>query len=172
VGSWEPGPSAITRQRGWFLDDVRPGLVLRHPGARTIGPDEQVLLAWWTNNAGDLHGDAARAARGPFGGPVVLGALTVAIVAGLAGPAVPDPEDLPDDVGIGWDRIRLVRRVLPGDTIRAESAIHEVHPDGSGRGGIVRRTVTGFDQGGLPVVVLDERIWSPRQREQRIVDRG
>jgi acyl dehydratase len=156
-----PTRSQAGLQLGWTLEDAVPGAILRHPSARTIDQDEHILLAWMTHNAGDLHGDVARAVDGPFGSPVVLGALTTAIVVGLAAPAVPLPEDLPTHFDAVWLRIRLVRPVVPGDTVRAESTIHEVLVEGPGRGGIVRRTITGLDQGGNPVVILDEEIWAP-----------
>lgn len=156
-------PAAPGVQRGWWFDDAAPGRVLRHPGGRTIGADEQVLLAWWTNNASPVHGDHARAERSEFGGPLVLGALSVAVVAGLAAPAAGPPETAARAAAVAWREIRLLGTVRPGDTLSAESLVERIEPDGDGAGGIVERTVTGRTQHGDEVVRLIERGWVPRR---------
>ena len=68
----------------WTFDDAVVGSTIQHERARTIGADEHVWLAWVTNNASDLHGNADVAAGMEFGQPVVLGALVAAIVIGRA----------------------------------------------------------------------------------------
>ena len=67
-----------------------PGTVISHSHGRTIDEAEHVWLAWVTDNVSDVHGNTHRAAAGAFGQTLVLGALTVAIVIGLAEPAVSD----------------------------------------------------------------------------------
>ena len=115
---------------GWWFEDAVAGQTIVHPVARTVGADEHVWLAWMTVNASDLHGNADRAAFGPFGRPVVLGALTVAIVVGLAAPGGPVPP--PTVTGrSGWRSIRLGRPVFAGDTLRAVSEVHARRPDGA-----------------------------------------
>lgn len=148
---------------GWYFEDAVPGAVLRHPHGRTIGAGEHVWLAWVSDNASDLHGNADRASGGPFGGPVVLGALSVAIVAGLAAPATGSPGRWTPARLTGWHQIRLLRPVVPGDTLRAESRV--VGPVGSAEvdGGLVRRTVSGLDQRDETVLVIDETCWAPRR---------
>ena len=146
---------------GWWLEDAVPGAVLRHRGGRTIDPAEHVLLAWMTDNQSDVHGNHDRAGRGAFGGPVVLGALSVAIVMGLAGPAAVGPERVARSLPVGWRRIGLVGVVVPGDTLSAESEIAEVTRDADGSGGHVARTVIGRTQRGDEVVRIEERCWVP-----------
>ncbi len=152
-------------QRGWWFEDATAGTALQHPGGRTVTADEHPRLAWLTDNASDVHGDAHRAATGAFGEPVVLGALSVAIVAGLAAPAT-GPADLAHrSVGRGWYGIHLSRVVLAGDTLRAESHIHTATPDGDVAGGVVRRTIIGWNQRDEEVLRIDEDSWAPsRQR--------
>ena len=159
---------------GWYLEDAVPGAVLRHPHGRTIGAGEHVWLAWVSDNASDLHGNADRASRGAFGGPVVLGALSVAIVAGLAAPAGGSPATWTAARLTGWHEIRLLRPVVAGDTLRAESTIaRPVGPPGA-LGGLVRRRIAGLDERGETVLTIDETCWAPRRDgpEQRIVDTG
>lgn len=143
--------------RGWWLDDARPGTRLRHPGGRTIGAAEHVWLAGLTHNVSDLHGNADAAERGAFGRPVVLGALSAAIVIGLARPAVALPGDAAAAALTGWSRIRLGQPVFPGDTLRAESSIEAVGPRlPNAPSARVTRTIRGFNQRGEVVVTVSE----------------
>jgi acyl dehydratase len=151
----------MMKQRGWWLDDISPGGVIRHPGGRTIGADEHPRLAWLTNNASDVHGDAHRAAAGPFGQSLVLGALTAAVVIGLAEPAVAAPRDAARAVPSGWSRIALTGTVAAGDTIVATSLVESVTWDYDRRGGIVRRIVEGRNQQGAVVVRVHDERWAP-----------
>jgi itaconyl-CoA hydratase len=148
---------------GWFADDVEPGSLVRHPGGRTITADEHVWLAWVMQNASDLHGNADRAARGVFGGPVVLGALTAAVVIGLAEPAEPPPRRAALGLPAGWSRIRLSSPVMPADTVRAESRITALEPEPDGDGAFVERTIVGRNQRGEEVAIIDERRWVARR---------
>jgi acyl dehydratase len=156
-------------QRGWWLEDVMPGSILRHPGGRTIGADEHPWIAWLTNNASDVHGDAHRAAAGPFGQPLVLGALTAAVVIGLAEPAVGHPGDIARAVPSGWSRIALTGTVVAGDTLVAASLIESVVADVDRRGGLVRRTIEGRNQHGDVVVRVHDERWAP-SRERGTTD--
>lgn len=133
-----------------------PGTVIRHPHGRTLDEAEHVWLAWVTHNLSDVHGDAHATASGSFGGPLVLGALTAAIVIGLAEPAAPDPALVSATMTPGWRVIRLLGPVRPGDTLRAESRIDTVRLAVVPGVGLVTRTITGFDQADRPVVVVEE----------------
>jgi itaconyl-CoA hydratase len=149
-------------QRGWWLEDAAPGVVLRHPGGRTIDEAEHVWLAWVTNNVSDIHGNADAASRGAWGEPLVLGALTVAIVIGLAGPATGAPVGAGGASLSGWRSIRLGAPVHAGDTIRAESTFHAVGARDPATGcGLVRRTIVGRNQRGEIVATIDEERPAP-----------
>lgn len=150
---------------GWYADDVEPGDLIRHPEGRTITADEHVWLAWVTQNASDLHGNADRAARGAFGGPVVLGALTAAVVIGLAEPAEPDPTRAALGLPTGWSRIRLSAPVMPADTLRAESRIRAVDQGPGDAGAFVERTIVGRNQHDEEVAVIEERRWVAHRPE-------
>lgn len=143
-------------QTGWWLEDAVPGGVIRHPHARTIDDSEHVWLAWVTHNLSDVHGDRHAAARGPFGDPLVLGALSVAIVIGLAEPAVPIPELAAATTGTGWRTIRLSGVVRAGDTLSAVSRIQSVRPGDLPELGLVTRTIEGTDGSGRVVVTIEE----------------
>jgi acyl dehydratase len=141
---------------GWWLEEAHPGTVIRHPHGRTIDETEHVWLAWVTHNLSGVHGDRHGTAQGPFGGPLVLGALAVAMVIGLAEPAVPDASLAVATMTPGWRSIRLLAPVRAGDTLRAESRIDAVRPASVSGLGLVTRTVRGFDQRDRVVVEMEE----------------
>ncbi len=141
---------------GWSFADALVGSTIHHPGGRTIGADEHVWLAWVTNNASDLHGNADAAAQTKFGRPVVLGALTVAIVIGLAQPAEWPAGDVARHRPTGWISIRLSGPVFPGDTLQAESVIAAARPFDDRRGGLVRRRIVGRTVSGGEVLRVEE----------------
>ncbi len=149
------------RQRGWWLEDAIPGSFIQHPGGRTIGADEHPRLAWLTDNASDVHGDAHRAAVGPWGQPLVLGALSAAVVIGLAEPAVGPERDAGRARAGGWSSIALTGIVAAGDTITATSRVEFVARDEDGRGGRVRRVIEGRTQRGAVVVRVHDERWAP-----------
>ena len=154
AGPSSPGPAP--GQRGWFLEDAIPGTTLRHPGGRTIDKAEHVWLAWITNNVSDIHGNADAASRATWGQPIVLGALSAAVVIGLAAPGVGPPEVGTAGWSDGWTSVRLTATVLPGDTLYAESAIHAVTVEPGARTGRVRRTIIGRNQRGEAVAQVEE----------------
>jgi acyl dehydratase len=148
-----PDPPAVA---DWAFDDASVGSTIQHRGGRTVGADEHVWLAWITNNASDLHGNVDAASRTEFKRAVVLGALTVAIVIGLAEPAEWPPAELARYRPLGWRSIRLTGLVLPGDTLRAESVIVGAEPFANGHGGLVRRVIVGRTQAGTEVARVEE----------------
>lgn len=149
---------------GWYLEDAVPGSTMGHRGGRTIGADEHARLAWLTDNASDVHGDAHRASQGAFGRPLVLGALSFAIVSGLAAPATPPPHLAVRAVGTGWRRIALTAPVFPGDTVHASSRVTS-RTDAVDGGGFVDRIVTGWNQRDDAIVIIEERCWAPSRNE-------
>ena len=150
-------PVVAAPARGWFLEDAVPGTILRHPGGRTIDEAEHVWLAWITNNVSDVHGNADAASRATWGQPIVLGALSAAIVIGLAHPGAGDPAKTGTaGWSDGWELVKLTATVLPGDTLSADSVIHAVTVVPGAATGRVRRTIIGSNQRGEPVARIEE----------------
>lgn len=147
------GRSPATR---WRARDAVPGTRIAHAGGRTLGRDEQLWLAWATGNASAVHGNADRASRGPFGDVIVLGALTAAVVAGLAEPEAGSAEDSEALLHPGWAAIRLAGPVAPGDTLRAVSDIVAVEHTLGDPVAIVTREILGHNQRDELVVRLEE----------------
>lgn len=143
-------------QTGWWLEDAIPGAVLRHPSGRTLADGDHVWLTWVAQNASDLHGNADAAARTEWGQPIVLGALTISVVIGLAAPAAGPPETAGAGAMEGWRTIRLTANVLPGDTVYAESEIHAVAAAPGAPVGRVHRTIVGRNQRGEAIARIEE----------------
>jgi acyl dehydratase len=157
------GRSLAREEPGWAFEDARPGITIVHPHGRTIGSDEHVWLALVTSNASDVHMNAEYAGAMEFGRPVVLGALTVAIIVGLSEPLEWPPDAAARGVSLGWRSIRLFRPVAAGDTIRSVSTILTVTPGADGRGGLVRRRITGRNQDDEDVATIEEERQVPRR---------
>jgi len=159
-----PGARAIAgAQRGWWLEDAAPGRLIRHPGGRTITAGEHVWLAWITHNLSDIHGNADAARQNEWGQPLVLGMLTAAILLGLAQPAAGPPESFIGE-GRTWPSIKLQHPVVEGDSIRAESLVHDVTLDATRDMGRVRRTISGYDQRDRVVAMIEEDLRVPSRR--------
>ncbi len=154
--STDDRPATPGSQAGWWLDDAQPGVIIRHAHGRTIDDAEHVWLAWITHNVSDVHGDAHRAAGGEFGQPVVLGALTAAIVIGLAEPAAAGPASVARGLHAGWRSIELRGAVVAGDTLGASSRIEAVTLGPAPGWGLVTRTITGYNQRDEVIAVVQE----------------
>lgn len=142
--------------RGWSVEDAIPGVLIQHPGGRTIDEAEHVWLAWITNNISDVHGNAHAASHTEWGQPLVLGMLSVAIVVGLAEPAPGPAASMARGLGQGWDSIVLERPVVAGSTLSAASRIEHVETSADGRDVLVQRTIIGRDQTGAVIVRIRE----------------
>jgi acyl dehydratase len=92
---------------------------VNHPvtGTRPISELDLVWLAAISMNGSPVHLDADRATRGSVAGPMIVGALTVAMAQGLAS------QLLAQRVGplVGWERITLRAPVYVNDVIRVET---------------------------------------------------
>lgn len=125
-----PTASAGARHRGSlgrYLEDFAVGDVYEHFPGRTITESDNIQFSLLTMNQHPMHCDAAFAAKSEFGRPLVNSALTLAIVVGMtvadvSGKAI---------ANLGWNDIRLVAPVFPGDTVYAESEVLEVRPSKS-----------------------------------------
>ena len=147
----------------WWFEDAVVGAVIAHPRGRTITLDEHARLAWLTDNASPVHGDVHRSSTGPFGQVVVLGALSVAIVLGLAEPGVSPPGDAARAASTGWRQIALTAIVLGGDTLTASSLVTAARVDPDGHGGLVTRTIEGRNQAAIVVTRIVEERWVARR---------
>jgi itaconyl-CoA hydratase len=119
--------------------------------SRPVCDLDNVWLSTMSMNASPVHLDAARAATGPFGSPILAGILTFAMAEGLASQTVPAAFGPP----IGWASIKLIGPVRVGDVIRTETEMIDPGSSAEGRVRRVRiRAYVGDDQPVLESITL------------------
>jgi itaconyl-CoA hydratase len=129
---------------GRFLEDFKVGDVYKHWPGRTITEADNIQFSLLTMNRHPLHCDAAFAARTEFGKPLVNSGLTLAIVLGMT----VDDVSINSIANLGWDEIKLIAPIFPGDTIYARTEVLDIRISKSRPGqGIEFRTQ---EPGSLP----------------------
>ena len=143
---------------GRFLEDFEVGAVYRHETGRTITETDSTWFALLTNNPHQLHSNADYAAHTEFGGILVASTLTLAIVTGLSVVDV----SLRARANLGWDKVRLIAPVFPGDTLYAESEVIETRASQSRPGdGVIRVRTRGLNQHGAVVIEFERAVLVP-----------
>ena len=113
------GPQRYRGEIGRYFEDFAVGDVYEHRPGRTITEADNINFSLMTMNLHPMHCDGAYAAKSEFGKPLVNSGLTVAIVLGLTVPDVSGKAI----ANLGWESIRLMAPVHPGDTVYAESEV-------------------------------------------------
>jgi acyl dehydratase len=110
----------------WF-EDFEPGHVYRMPGTTLSERDLIDFASHWDPQA--FHTDPEAGRRHEFGGLFASGLHTLCLLfrqfalAGVLGPAA--------YAGSGLDRLRWLKPVRPGDTIRTTAEVLELKPSSS-----------------------------------------
>ena len=92
--------------------------------SRVIGPDDIRLFTEISGDRNPLHYDAERASRTRFGGIVVQGGITSAILNAVVAEDLPGPGTV--FLHVNWDFKAPVR---PGDTITGQVEVSKVRHD-------------------------------------------
>jgi acyl dehydratase len=132
-----------------YFEDYEIG-ARRETLGRTITEADIVLHAGQTGDWFPHHVDAQWCATQPFGQRIAHGTLIVAVAVGMTA-----SEINPVAFSYGYDRIRFIRPVHIGDTLRVTAEITEKRdnpkrPDH----GFVEETCTAVNQDGKPVLSL------------------
>lgn len=101
-----------------------PGVGERASLSRTITPDDIALFTTLSGDRNPLHYDEDAAKRTPFGGIVVQGGVTSAILNAVVAERLPGP----GTVFMQTD-LRFLAPVRPGDTITGEVTVASVRLD-------------------------------------------
>lgn len=112
-------------------------LVGRELGAsepRVVAQDEVDRFADLTGDHQWIHVDVERARTGPFGGTIVHGFLTLALVPRLLEDIL-TIDEFSMGVNYGLDRVRFVRPLPPGTEIQGVATLTEARRVRSGDGG-------------------------------------
>jgi acyl dehydratase len=133
----------------WF-EDIDVG-ERRDTVGRTITEADIVLHAGQTGDFFPHHMDAEWMATQPAGRRIAHGTLILAVAVGMTAGDIN-----PQSMSYGYDRIRFIRPVFIGDTIRVTAEITEKveHPKRPEEYGYVHELVTVTNQVGETVMVL------------------
>jgi acyl dehydratase len=134
-----------------YLEDFKPGDEFRSPGITLT--EAQIIDFALTFDPQPFHVDVTAAAAGPFGGLIASGFHTAALTfrlfwqTGLLGDAsLGSP---------GFDELRWLKPVRPGDTLRVIGKVLEVRRSTSKPDrGAVKMAYTTLNQHGEPVLTL------------------
>jgi acyl dehydratase len=102
-----------------FFEDYVPGAVRRTIG-RTITEADLVIHAGHTGDFYPHHMDAEWCRSQPFGQRIAHGTLIFSVAVGMTAGSVN-----PEAFSYGYDRLRFIRPVFIGDTIRVKVTIKE-----------------------------------------------
>ena len=109
-----------------YFEEFQEGEVLLSQG-RTLTETDVVNFASLTGDWNELHVNEEFARRGYFGRRIAHGALIFSISTGLA--AQTDRSKHPDLIAFyGVDRLRFVKPVFLGDTIRLKQTVQSLEP--------------------------------------------
>jgi len=133
-----------------FFEDYVIGSERQSTG-RTVTEADIVLHAGQTGDFFPHHMDAAWCATQPFGQRIAHGTLVFSIGIGMTAGQIN-----PRAMSYGYDRLRFVKPVFIGDTLRAQARIADKrdHPRRASHG-LVTETVTVTNQHGETVLVCD-----------------
>lgn len=127
-------------------------------GGKTVGHSDINAFAGLTLDFHPAHIDQVFA-EAQFGNRMAHGMLTFSLVTGLA------CEYNLRAFSYGYDKVRFLRPVFPGDTISATSEVVGIDPRPSKPHGLVRKRYEGFNNSGELVFVC-EHILAVERREE------
>jgi acyl dehydratase len=105
---------------GRYFDEWAIGDRLEHQPHRTVTETDNLLISTLTHNPQPLHLDAEYAGATEFGRIVVNGTFTFALMVGLS---VGDTTLGTLVANLGYDKVRMPKPVVIGDTLRAETEV-------------------------------------------------
>ncbi|MEY4499896.1 MAG: hypothetical protein RL319_884 [Actinomycetota bacterium] len=142
-----------------FLEDYEVG-ESRQTLGRTVTETDFVIHAGQTGDFFPHHVDAEWMKTQPAGQRIAHGTLILSIAAGLTASDVN-----PEAMSYGYDRVRFIKPVFIGDTIRAETKISDVSSHKSRQDvGILLEDVSVINQRG-DVVMFFQHIYLVNKRE-------
>lgn len=108
---------------GRYFDQWQVGDRLVHEIRRTVTETDNLLFSTMTHNPQPLHLDVEAARASEFGQILVNGTYTFALMVGLS---VGDTTLGTLVANLGYDKLVMPKPVFIGDTLRAESEVHEL----------------------------------------------
>ncbi len=141
-----------------FFEDYETGAV-RETFGRTITETDVVVHAGHTGDFYPHHMDAEWCKTQPFGQRIAHGTMIFAIAVGLTATEVN-----PEAFSYGYDRLRFIRPVHIGDTLRVRVTIKEKRDFKSSESGIVVELCEALNQNGQVVLACEHLLVVKRSR--------
>jgi acyl dehydratase len=136
---------------GRFFEDFRVGEVIPHGARKQVTQDENLQFCRLTDNNQPLHLDEAYAAKTPFGRIVVNGLLPIAWAVGVS---VRDTTEGTLVANVGYEEVRNLAPVYPGDTLRCETTVLQKRTTSKPGRGLVDLRHDVYNQDDVHVVTL------------------
>jgi 2-methylfumaryl-CoA hydratase len=147
--------ATIRKQHGHYLEDFRPGSVLRHKGGKTVTEGLFALFTDFSYTANPLAKNLSYARAYGFPGLVVPSGLVMAVVFSQS------VEDVSENARANLEYIdmRFGAPVCVGDTLEAESLILSVKPSSRDPDrGVVHVQTTGRNQRSEVVLTFQRKV--------------
>ena len=147
-----------------FLEDFRPGEVLRHWPGRTIRDFDNTWFTLLTMNTNPLHFDEHYAAQTQHGRCLVVGTLVFAIAVGMS------VKDVSENciANLDYECVKHLAPTFAGDTIYAETEILAVTPSASRPDrGVVHVETRAWNQREAPIMTFRRHVLMPRRPVSR-----
>ena len=157
-GAKQVAPGRYRETFGRAYEEFEVGHIYEHRPGRTITDTDNVWFTLLTMNTHPAHFDYEFAKKTEFGKPIVCSPFTVALMVGMSVSDVSQKAV----ANLGWDNIRLVHPLFPGDTLYCESEVLDKRESGSRpEQGIVTVKTTGMNQDGKVVCTFSRTmlIW-------------
>ncbi|SER98983.1 MaoC family dehydratase [Sphingobium sp. YR768] len=120
---------------GRHYDEWKIGDAIVHDIRRTVTETDNLLFSVMTHNPQPLHIDAEAARASEFGQILVNGTFTFSLMIGLT---IADTTLGTLIANLGYDKLAMPKPVFLGDTLRAETQVHDLRDSRSRPGsGIV-----------------------------------
>ena len=146
---------------GRYLEDLEPGLVIRHALTRSVTEMDNVLFSSLTFNPQPLHVDFDYAAKSEWGRPLVNSIFTLGLMIGIS---VHDTT-LGTLIGnLGMTDVKFPAPLFHGDTVRVETEVLSARPSKSrGDAGIVEFHHRAYKQDGTLVAECKRQAFMQRR---------
>lgn len=136
---------------GKHFEDFHVGDVIKHPPTKRVSQDDNAAFCRITDNNQPLHLDEAYAKTTPFGRIVVNGLLPIAWAVGVS---VRDTTEGTLVANVGYEDVKNLAPVFPGDTLRCETTVVEKRTTSKPERGLVQLRHDVYNQSGAQVVTL------------------
>jgi len=134
-----------------YFDDFRVGDRFESPGMTVT--EGQIIDFAMRFDPQVFHVDAEAAKATPYGGLIASGIHTIALTFRLF--LMTGALNAENSLGApGFDELRWLRPVRPGDTLRAEGEVLELRPSKAGDRGIIRFRYSAWNQRGETVFTV------------------